>query len=307
MIRFDYLGPFLYETGSYNTEASNRMNSGIRTLHIPDPAHQTSSPCVVQYPTLATAVQTAIGPYVFDAAPDAPLAPGRFPLCVVSHGGGGSHLLYRSIAGHLAAHGYIVVSPEHAGDNRNDRSLSNTDAAAIARPGQTSRAIDAVLADAFFRAAADADRIAMLGHSMGGYTALALVGGHPWSRSGATLPVVADARIRAAVLLAPATDWFMAPGALDDVHAPLLALAGEHDPITPADSIRRVLSHLPASTPLEFSVVPGAGHFSFLTPFPAALQRPNFPPSQDPPGFDRAQFHRALPETILDFLQRSLA
>ena len=282
------------------------MNSGIRTLHIHDPERGASSPCVIQYPTLAAVVPTSIGPYVFDATTDAPIAPGRFPVCVVSHGGGGSHLLYRSIAGHLAAHGFIVVSPEHAGDNRNDRSLSNTDAAAIARPGQTSRALDAVLEDAFFNAAADADRIAMLGHSMGGYTALALVGGHPWSRSGAALPVVADARIRAAVLLAPATDWFMAPGALDDVHVPLLALAGEHDPITPAESIRKVLSHLPASTPLEFSVVAGAGHFSFLTPFPAALQRPNFPPSQDPPGFDREQFHRELPEIIRAFLARTL-
>jgi len=284
------------------------MNSGIRTLHIPDPdpARGASAPCVVQYPTLAAPVQTSIGPYVFDAAPDAPIAPGQFPVCVVSHGGGGSHLLYRSIAGHLAAHGYIVVSPEHAGDNRNDRSLSNTDAAAIGRPGQTSRALDAVLADTFFESAADADRIAMLGHSMGGYTALALVGGHPWSRSGEALPVVADARIRAAVLLAPATDWFMAPGALDDVHVPLLALAGERDPITPAESIRKVLSQLPASTPLEFSVVAGAGHFSFLTPFPEAMQRPNFPPSQDPPGFDREQFHRELPETIRAFLARTL-
>lgn len=289
------------------------MHSGIRHLQIHDPAQGASFPCIVQYPTLSASAGTRIGPYDFDATIDAPMAPAssvasaRLPVCLISHGGGGSHLLYRTIGTCLARHGYIVASPEHPGDNRNDRSLSNTDAAAVLRPRQVSLTLDAIFAEPFFQAA-DASRVGMVGHSMGGYTALALVGGHPWSRAGRQLPVAADSRIRAAVLLAPATDWYRAPGALGDVHTPLLAIAAEHDTITPPAGIGQALalSGLPQSTPVESTVVPGAGHFSFLAPFPASMRRPGFAPASDPEGFDREQFHRELPLLIHDFLTRTL-
>ena len=110
------------------------MGSGIRQIAIRDPQSGSSFPAIVQYPSEASSTGTSIGPYHFNATLDAPIAPGRFPVCVISHGGGGSHLLYRSIAGYLARKGFIVVSPEHPGDNRNDGSLSNTDTAAANRP-----------------------------------------------------------------------------------------------------------------------------------------------------------------------------
>lgn len=69
----------------------------------------------MQYPTAGPSAGTTIGPYFFDAASDAAPAVGRVLLCVISHGGGGSHLLYRSIGTPLAASGYVVVSPEHPG------------------------------------------------------------------------------------------------------------------------------------------------------------------------------------------------
>lgn len=282
------------------------MKSGLRIVQIEDHDRAITFACIVQYPTLAAASGTTLGPYTFDATLDAPIASGLFPVCLISHGGGGSHLLYRSIGTHLSRRGFIVVSPEHPGDNKNDRSLSNTDESAVARPRHMSLALDALLADPFFRLSADACRVGIVGHSMGGFTALALAGGHAWSRSGQALPVIADSRIGAAVLLAPATDWFMAPGALDSVVTPLLVMAGERDPVTPPDAIQRALARLPAGTPLEMIVVPGAGHFSFLSPFPVAMQRADFPPASDPEGFDREQFHEVLPVLVHDFLVRTL-
>jgi len=260
------------------------VNSGIRQIAVRDSEGAAPFPAVVQYPTLEPSAGTTIGPYRFDATPDAPPAPGSFPICVISHGSGGSHLLYRSIGTHLAASGYVVVSPEHPGDNRNDRSQSNTDRAALDRPRHASCAIDAVLADALLGPAADASRVCALGHSMGGYTALALVGGRPWSRSGRPIPTRADPRVRAAVLLAPSTDWFRAARSLADVSVPLLVLAGERDPVTPPEAIRRALAGLPAGAPVTLDVVPGAGHYAFLTPFPTQMRRPDFPPSTTPTG-----------------------
>ncbi len=40
--------------------------------------------------------------------------------------------------------------------------------------------------------------------------------------------------------------------------------------------------------------------------FPAARVHPDFPPSQDPPGFDRARFHEEMNAEIAGFLARHL-
>lgn len=277
-------------------------NAGLLTLTVADPALALEYPAVVCYPTDAASSETMLGPYRFDAGRDAPVAPGRHALAVLSHGGGGLHLLYRSIATHLAAHGWIVVCPEHPGDNRNDRSLVNTDTAAARRARHASLALDAVISHEQLGPHVDVARIAAIGHSMGGLTALTMLGGQPWSRERVPLEVHADARVRAAILMAPATDWFMAPDSLDHVRAPLLVYVAEHDPVTPPAGVRAVLTHLPAATPCEIREVSGGGHFAFLTPFPETMRRPDFPPSQDPPGFDRPAFHERLPTEIADWL-----
>jgi len=278
------------------------MHSGLHHLQVRDAELGLTFPAIVQYPTLEPPAGTQIGPYPFDATLDAPMARGRFPVCVISHGGGSSHLLHRTVATHLAKHGFIVVCLEHPGDNRNDRSLMNTDMSAANRPGHASLAIDAVLESPFLGHAADASRLCVVGHSMGGYTALALMGGQPWSRSRLPVNVRKDARIKAAVLMAPATDWYMAPDSLDGLSGPLLVLAAEHDDVTPVHRMRQVLERLPNTVPMTLQVIEGAGHFSFLSPFPAAMRRADFPPSTDPAGFDREQFHLALPRTVHAFL-----
>lgn len=283
------------------------VHAGLRQLPIRDPAGGPDFPAVVEYPTAQAPTGTMVGPYHFDATADAPPAIGRCPVCVISHGGGGSHLLYRSIATGLATAGFVVVSPEHPGDNRNDRAHTGTDRAALARPRHASLAIDAVVADPVLGAIADATRACVVGHSMGGYTALALAGGRPWSRTGRPIGTIADARVRAAVLLAPSTDWFLGPASLAAVAVPLLVLAAEHDEVTPPGAIRRALAGLPAGVPVTFEVVPGAGHFAFLTPFPPQLRRADFAPSTDPAGFDREAFHAVLPDRISRFLTAALA
>ncbi len=56
---------------------------------------------------------------------DAPAAPGRFPLVVMSHGGFTGNVrpdshreIFTSEAEHLASHGYVVVAMNHTGDSR---------------------------------------------------------------------------------------------------------------------------------------------------------------------------------------------
>ncbi|NLE87811.1 MAG: hypothetical protein GX607_15595 [Myxococcales bacterium] len=56
---------------------------------------------------------------------EAPVAPGRFPLVVMSHGGFTGNVrpdshreIFTSEAEHLASHGYVVVAMNHTGDSR---------------------------------------------------------------------------------------------------------------------------------------------------------------------------------------------
>jgi predicted dienelactone hydrolase len=192
--------------------------------------------------------------------------------------------------------------------------LAGTAANLANRPRHLRCALDAVFADAQLGPRVSPARVAVIGHSLGGYTALAAAGGRPScfaheSPDGQPqpVPVARDPRIAALVLLAPATPWLMADGALAAVNVPILMRTAEHDPHTPAFHAEVVLRGVPDRAQVDHRVVPNAGHFSFQTPFPAAMTRPEFPPSQDPPGFDRAAFQHVLQAEVLAFLRAALA
>jgi predicted dienelactone hydrolase len=282
------------------------MFAGCISLQVRDPLRDLAIPVVVLYPTAASAIAVPFGPYSMEVAPEAPLAAGSRPLVIVSHGSGGSHLLYRELATHLARCGYVVALPEHPGNNRNDNALEGTPRNLVDRPRHLSLVIDALVADPRIGPGLQVGSVAVVGHSMGGYTALALAGGQPSTEDRQPLDVTPDARVKALVLLAPATAWFMAPGALRRVDVPILMLSAEHDSFTPgwhADIVRHGVA---GRGQLVARVVKNAGHFSFLSPFPAALRRPGFLPATDPEGFDREAFHARLPAEIGDFLDTRL-
>jgi len=282
------------------------MHAGSLPLKIRDETQGVSFPALVLYPTDVPSVPTAFGPYIMDVGPDAPVADGRFPIVVVSHGNGGSHLAHRTIALHLARNGHVVALVEHPGNNRNDNALAGTHENLANRPRHIRLAIDAIAADPRLGNHAQADNVAVVGHSLGGYTALAAAGGQPLSETGQPVEVVADRRIRSLVLLAPATAWFPAGDSLRHVDVPILMLVAEHDPYTPRWHADFVLAGVPDRNRVDFRVVANAGHFSFLSPFPASMNGAAFLPSTDPAGFDREAFHAWLPGEVLRHLGTTL-
>jgi predicted dienelactone hydrolase len=269
------------------------MNVGCRAL-------AAQVPLWILYPTRAAAKLEHFGPYPLEVATDAPIEGANLPLVVVSHGNGGSPWPYRGIATHLARAGFVVALLEHPGNCRSDNSLAGTAANLENRPHHVRTALDAV-----FESLGAPQSVAMIGHSLGGYTALALAGGRPcFPPDGPPVPVVRDPRIGALVLLAPASPWFMADGALADVDVPILMRTAEHDEHAPPLFAEIILRGVRSRARIDHRVVPNAGHFSFQSPFPPSMTRPDFPPSQDPPGFDRAAYQRVLEAEILAFCRR---
>lgn len=285
---------------------------GCRTLGITDAALDLTFPLLVLYPTGAPGRPETIGPYTLEVALDAPIEPGLFPLALISHGTGGTPLTHRLLAHFLARHGFVVGLVRHHANHRDDNSWHNTPDNLVARPRHLSLAIDGLLAE--FGAAVRPDWVAVIGHSLGGYTALALAGGQPGSLphehadgTPQRIPVVPDARVRALVLLAPATVWYRAAEALRNVRVPILLMMGEKDEWTPDFHAQIVLTGVADRDQVTHRVVENAGHYSFFSPFPPERTGPAFPPSQDPPGFDRVQFQGELQAEILQFLQQQLA
>jgi predicted dienelactone hydrolase len=300
------------------------VNVGCRDIELVDSVQRAPIVLRVFYPTRAPEKPERFGAYPLDVARNGPVEGTRLPLVVLSHGTGGSPLVYRGLAAFLAREGFVVALPEHPGNKRNDDGLARTAANLANRPRHIRLTIDAALADPWIGphlaladtdadadADADAPHATVIGHSMGGYTALAVAGGRPTaypseSPDGVAHPVAVtrDPRVGALVLLAPATVWFKGDDALADIDVPILmrtAELDEHTPALHAEIVRRGLRGAHAT--LDHRVVPNAGHFAFLTPFPPALQSPAFPPSQDPPGFDRARAQEILHAEILHFLR----
>jgi pimeloyl-ACP methyl ester carboxylesterase len=131
-----------------------------------------------------------------------------------------------------------------------------------------------------------------VGHSIGATVLLALAGGQLWMRPGDRLHIGRDERLRKLVLLAPAIDFFRAPGALDDVRTPILAWAGTKDPITPPSQAEFLKHALQRRMPVNVHVEDGAGHFSFMNVLP---------PNVVDPLADRDAFLARLTSSVLSF------
>lgn len=286
--------------------------AGCCTIELVEEATGVNFPMLVLYPSFEPERVERIGPYKLNVAVNGALRDGQFPLVLISHGGGGSHLVYRTLARYLARNGFIVGMPEHPFNNRNDNSRFGTVENLAKRPTHIRSAIDWFFTSEKFAPHLRNEDVFVIGHSMGGYTALAAAGGLPTSMAKESLDgleqivvISPDSRIKALVLLAPAAVWFRAPGALSGVDLPILMLIGEKDEIAPFSFHGQlILNGLPDRSKIEHRIIENAGHFCFLSPFPSLLTKPDFPPSQDPPGFDRIKFLDELDEEILVFLRR---
>ncbi len=196
-------------------------------------------PFEVWYPIEASA---AVTPSVYELLPgigftaagafDAPPSISKYPLVIFSHGRTGTRIAYTFLCEAMAALGTVVVSADHPGDTLIDWAL---EAAADDETNEMSRVADArLLLDASFGtipgmpdevlAVIDTKRVAVGGHSYGGYTALAIAAG----AHGAV-----DERITAAFGLQAYTRA-ITDADLASISVPVLLSVASRDVTTPA-------------------------------------------------------------------------
>lgn len=294
---------------------------GSRQLTLKDELMNISFPIFVHYPTHYESKPTAFGPYVIDVSVNADIAEGKFPLVIISHGTGGSPLLYRTLSLFLAKNGYVVAMIEHYGNNRLNNELEGKNENFVNRLRHLTQTIDYLFSDKEFAKCLQKDNVAVIGHSIGANTALVLAGGEPISYSdyirqfGQTLHMgeetnemsfILDERIKAAVLFALTPGWFTGDNSLKNIKIPVRIYNAEKDDYIPYNQVESFLEVAKTNPLIDFKLVKDAGHFSFLSPFPATIKDKVGLAARDPEGFDRENFHNRLQTEIHTFLNNKV-
>ena len=86
--------------------------------------------------------------------------------------------------------------------------------------------------------------------------------------------IVPDSRLTRLALLAPSTEFFQAPGALDAVRVPILAWVGSADNITPPAQTEWLSHAMRERQTVDVRVTDRAGHFSFMDLLPPQTIEP---------------------------------
>ena len=279
----------------------------------------------VWYPTDAVEIPWQAGPFPISASRNAPIAAGQFPVLLLSHGGGpggGSPLILRNLSTYLAREGFIVVTPIHG------------KTPLLQRPHQIAAAFDATMADPRFATHADADKLAMLGFSLGGAVALENAGGitdfehlaaycaahpndetscgaGPGDKTGATpskqaqpsdeLPQTPRLPLKALVLLDPFAVLFT-PTGLAAVKIPTLVFRPKQSDLG-EKNLNALIAGLPYPPKVDY--MPG-GHFTLTDVCPPALELAVSEVCKDAQSVDRAAIQIEIERQIAAFFHSNL-
>ena len=268
--------------------------------------------------------------------PGARPVPAPAPVVLMSHGSGGNAANLGWIAVELAERGMVVAAPNHPGTTSGDSVPART-VMPWERAWDMVAVLDRLVRDPPGGIEVDPDRVATLGFSLGGHTALRLVGARAskdafveycegndaldcgWLREGGVdlgaieAPLYEgmdrDPRVVAAVAVDPALARATTAESLAAVEAPVLLLSlGARDALPAAFDLDSMAVALPDA---RRRFVEGAVHFSFLgacrTLGRIVIGALEEEPICEDPGRPRAEIQAELRAVIGGFLEEVLA
>ena len=297
----------------------------------------------IWYPTFDTTGTNVAEEYPFKlprTSQNAVMAPGKFPLILLSHGTGGNRISQMWLACELVGNGYIVASVDHYG-NTLDNKIPENFVRIWDRPLDLSFLLDHLLSDSTWAVSIESNKIGMAGFSLGGYTGIALVGGKadfgllrqfaetPRGASEFNVPELGDVsylitpdlvnegnrkssglkdeRITAFVLMAPALGAaFRSSEQLASVQAPMLIIGAANDKRTPVENNARHYHRLIEHS--QYLELEGEiGHYIFMNEARDWLKRDANQIFMDADGVDRERIHERVSKKITVFFDEHLS
>jgi predicted dienelactone hydrolase len=282
---------FLAVLSAATVASAQSANVGFAEVRV---ANGTEPPLAagIWYPTDAEPSVQPLELFEQVVALNAPVKGDSLPLVVISHGGGGSFASHYDTALALARAGFVAAAISHTGDTYDDqRKVLQL----WLRPEQLRVLISYMLHDWPQHERLDGKRIGAFGFSNGGFTVLVAAGGVPDlakvdpfcnahrsqdlcralttagfdpSHLGDNVPSrawIADPRIKAAVIAAPAFAFTFTRDRLKNIHIPiqLWRAANDHHQPSPyyEEYLRQRLAHAPV-----YHVVPVQDIMIFCRP-----------------------------------------
>ncbi|MGF1536226.1 MAG: alpha/beta hydrolase [Elainellaceae cyanobacterium] len=230
------------------------------------------------------------------------------PLVVISHGFGADRRFLSYLAQHLASHGLTVAALEHPGSNvtwLSQAALGKLGEGGIndllpvqefiERPKDVSFLLDELSRlnrySTILHRQINTKQVTVIGHSLGGYTALALAGATldvgglaefcqgrslfglspaDWLQCSAVdlteVPAIRDGRVTQVIAMNPLMGRIFGETGLSQVKVPTLIFSASEDPITPAVS-QQLLPYTTLQTDSRYLVAAiGATHLSMGDP-----------------------------------------
>jgi predicted dienelactone hydrolase len=281
---------------------------GVRTLSLTDPARSRTFSVEVWYPVDPAATDGSPNEYEVTAGfgvlatlesparrDAAPAGGGPWPLVIFSHGFGGLRTQSFFWCEHLASHGFVVAAPDHPGNTIGDVIFGGGDAAqsAMDRPLDVQHTLDRLLAgDAGAPFAVDGERVAVTGHSFGGWTSLEVARRDP--------------RFKVVVPLAPGFKEGATPDFVAELARPIALFGGSEDDTTPFDTDQLRPYELAAPPKLLVEIL-GAGHLDFSNLCEIALAAQFVDDGCDPALIEPREVHTRVMTVGTAFLRRFLS
>ncbi|MBZ5575289.1 MAG: dienelactone hydrolase family protein [Acidobacteriia bacterium] len=254
---------------------------GVRTIQSLDPARNRSFPCEIWYPAAAQHQGQDLESQtqdVFTVPPDpatrrqtavrnAAAHAGSYPAIIFSHHSGGHRRAATFLCTHLSSHGYVVAALDHSEvsapellgrqGETTEQKAARLQAVIASRVPDARFLLDRVVGDTAFGSDAwpDPARIGIVGHSFGGWTALAVP--------------ETDPRFRAIVALAPAGASNPRPGVVPATltfawgrEIPVLYLVADNDVCLPLAGMYELFERTTA--PRRMVILRRADHMHFM-------------------------------------------